>query len=482
MAKKRRQKANLFNFKTIDRSEVKYRLIEERVKDYKNLLLPFTIEHIKGQASRCQNCGVPFCHGYGCPLENLIPDWNNFVYKDKWFEASEQLHSTNNFPEFTGRICPAPCEESCTLNVTMDSVTIRDIEFAIIDKAFEENWIKPILPEKLTGKKIAVIGSGPAGLTASQELARKGHSVTLFEKDEKVGGFLRYGIPDFKLEKSLIDRRVNQLIEEGVEIETGVDIGHDITVRYLLKKYDAIVLAVGSRKPRDLNIKGRELRGTYFATDYLIQANQMVDGIEIPKDKKIDVKDKKVIVIGGGDTGADCVGTANRQGAKSIKQLEILPKPSKEREESTPWPMYANKLRTSSSHKEGVKRKWSIATKEIIGKYFVKRLRTTKVEWKKDENNKWIMTEVENSTKKIDADIILLAMGFEHPIYSRLLKELEVELDNKGNIKTSNHGYGKTSVEKVFAAGDASRGASLVVWAIAHGRMVAKEVDDYLMG
>ena len=468
------------NFKNIPRMDFKYRDVEERIKDYKNIYLDYTIDFIQLQAARCQDCGVPFCHGFGCPLGNLIPDFNYAVSKGQWLDAINILHSTNNFPEITGSVCPALCEEACTLNVGLDSVTIRNIELAIIETGFKNGWIKPEPPVKRTGKKVAVIGSGPAGLVVAQNLNRKGHFVTVFEKDDRIGGFLRYGIPDFKLDKSLIDRRVDQMKKEGVEFNTEVDVGVDISVNLLKKSYDAIVLTIGARQPRDLVLPGRDLKGIYFATDYLKQANKIVAGDKMPENELISAKDKDVIVIGGGDTGADCIGTARRQGAKNIYQIEILPKPPENRSEETPWPMYAKKLRHSSSHKEGCERRWNILTKSFIGDgEKVTGIKGCSVEWF-EKDGRFDFKELGGTEFTLNGELILLAMGFLHPVHSKLIEDFRLELDNRGNIKTDNFGFGKTSVEKVFAAGDAVRGASLVVWAFTHGREVAKIVDQYL--
>ncbi len=480
MAKKQ-EKPNYRNFKLIKRNPIQYRAVEERLHDYKDLHVNYTDEDIKLQASRCQDCGIPFCHGYGCPVSNLIPDWNDLVYKGKWEEACRLLHSTNNFPEVTGRVCPAPCEESCTLNVGLESVTIRDIEMSIVEKGFTNGWIISNPPAERTGKKIAIIGSGPAGLAAAQQLNRMGHSVTLFEKAAKAGGFLRYGIPDYKLEKWVLDRRIKQMTDEGIVIKTNTYVSKDITVDTLHKDFDAIVLACGAREARDIQITGRELSGIYQAVDYLTQSNEKVDGISFDKSTLIDAKGKSVLVIGGGDTGADCVGTSRRQGATSVTQIEILPKPPEKRSEETPWPQYAKKLRTSTSHDEGCERKWCITTKKIDGTNGkIEKVLAAEVEWVKNEKGNWDMKEVAGSEFEIKADLIFLAMGFVHPVHDQLVKELGVDLDPRGNFKTNNFGYGTTSVKKVFSAGDCARGASLVVWAIANGRAVAEMVNEYL--
>ncbi|HBI38895.1 MAG TPA: glutamate synthase [Spirochaetia bacterium] len=481
MAKKK-EKPNYRNFKLIKRIPIQYRTVEERLHDYKDLHVNYTDEDIQLQASRCQDCGIPFCHGYGCPVSNLIPDWNDLVYKGKWEEACRLLHSTNNFPEVTGRVCPAPCEESCTLNVGLESVTIRDIEMTIVEKGFTNGWIISNPPLERTGKKVAIIGSGPAGLAAAQQLNRMGHSVTLFEKAPKAGGFLRYGIPDYKLEKWVLDRRIKQMTDEGVVIKTNTYVGKDITVDALHKDFDAIVLACGAREARDIQITGRELSGIYQAVDYLTQSNERVDGISFDKSALIDAKGKSVLVIGGGDTGADCVGTSRRQGATSVTQIEILPKPPEKRSEETPWPQYAKKLRTSTSHDEGCERKWCITTKKIEGTNGkIEKVLAAEVEWVKNEKGNWDMKEVAGSEFEIKADLIFLAMGFVHPVHDQLVKELGIDLDPRGNFKTNNFGYGATSVNKVFSVGDCARGASLVVWAIANGRAVADMVNEYLL-
>lgn len=473
-------KKNSYNFMNITRKDFKYRDIQERIRDYKNIYLDYTEDFIKSQASRCQDCGIPFCHGFGCPLSNLIPDFNDAVYKGQWKDALNILHSTSNFPEITGIVCPALCEEACTLNFGMEPVTIKNIELAIIEKGFENGWILPEPPKKRTGKKIAVIGSGPAGLVIAQNLNRQGHTVVVFEKDDRIGGFLRYGIPDFKMEKYIIDRRIEQMKMEGIEFNTDVNAGDDISVNLLKKSYDVIVLTVGSREPRDLLLEGRGFNGIHFAVEYLKQSNKSVAKDEIPHSELITAKNKKVIVIGGGDTGADCIGTARRQGAKEIYQLEILPKPPESRSSDTPWPMYAKKLRNSSSHLEGCERRWNILTKKFFGENInAKGILGVSVEWF-EKDNKMDFKEIPGTEFSLNADLILLAMGFVHPEHSKLLLDMGVEFDIKGNIKTDSFGYGMTSVERVFAAGDAVRGASLVVWAFAHARDLSNVINDYL--
>lgn len=464
-------------FLEFQRQPVPYRPIEERVKDYNEIEMPLSPEAIKQQAARCSDCGIPFCHCAGCPVENLIPEFNDLVYQDKWKEACENLHSTNNFPEVTGRVCPAPCEASCTLSINDKPVLIRHIEFQISERGFVEGWIKPLRPETRTGKSVAVIGSGPAGLAAAQELVRAGHSVTVYEKDARVGGLLRYGIPDFKLEKWVIDRRVQQMRAEGVEFHCNVNVGRDLPTSYLSEIFDGVVLTMGAGIPRDLPVEGRDLNGIHFAMDFLTQQNKLIGGETVAL-SKIVANGKRVVVIGGGDTGSDCVGTSRRQNAESITQLEILPKPPETRPDDTPWPMWPRTMRTSSSHEEGCDRKWSVMTKKFIGNSAgkVKELHACQVEWTQ-ENNQWKMKEVAGSDFVLKADLVLLAMGFVHVEHGPLVKELGVDLDNRGNIVVNNW---QTSNPKVFSAGDAVSGASLVVRAIQAGRKTAEAVDQYL--
>jgi NAD(P)H-dependent glutamate synthase small subunit len=457
--------------------QVGHRQIEERIYDYNELILPLTPEQIHQQTARCMDCGIPFCHGIGCPLKNSIPDLNELVYKGKWQQACELLHATNNFPEITGRVCPAPCETTCTLSINDEPVLIRHIEFQIVERGFKEGWIKPLPAKQKTGKKVAVIGSGPAGLAAAQQLARAGHSVIVFEKDEKIGGLLRYGIPDFKLDKSIIDRRLEQLTAEGVEFQTGVNIGEDISTRYLRKMFDCICLTMGAGQPRDLNIAGRGYENILYAMDYLKVQNKLcsdetVDGSEI-----ITAKNKVVVVIGGGDTGSDCVGTARRQGAKEIHQLEILPKPPEARPPDTPWPMWPRIMRTSTSHEEGCDRQWSVVTRKFSGvETRVTQLHCCRVEWF-TEDGSWKLKELPGTEFTLDADMVLLAMGFLHVTHDGLVKELELKLDEKDNVAAQN---GQTSRAEVFAAGDTTSGASLVVRAIDSGRQVAASIDSWL--
>lgn len=472
-------KKKYYNYKDVKRQNFTYRDVSDRINDYHTIYKDYVDDFIIDQASRCMDCGIPFCHGFGCPLSNRIPDFNDYVYRGLWKDASEVLHSTNNFPEITGAICPALCEEACTLNVGIEPVTIKNIELAIVEKGFKSGWIHAVKPKVRTGKKVAVIGSGPAGLVAAQDLNKFGHTVVVYEKADKAGGFLRYGVPDFKLEKHLIDRRIKLLEEEGIEFKYNIDAGEDISAEELKKKFDAVLITTGCRVPRDLPVEGRELKGIHFATDYLTQSNKRVAGETIPADHLIDAKNKDVVVIGGGDTGSDCIGTARRQGANNIYQLEIMPKPPLGRADSTPWPMYAKKLRTSSSHEEGCERHWSVLTQKILGAGRVEKILTREVEWY-TENGKMNMREKTNTDQEIKADLVLLAMGFVHTEKSRLIDELSIELDERGNIKTGTQGYGATNIEGVFAAGDAVRGPSLVVWAFQYAKEAAIEIHDYL--
>ncbi len=458
------------------RGKLGYRPVEERIHDFKELDIPLSPDDLILQASRCMDCGIPFCHGCGCPLGNMIPEFNDLVYKGRWQEACEILHATNNFPEFTGRVCPAPCETACTLGVNDDPVMIRHIEYQIIEKGFANGWIKPIPAKVKTGKRVAVVGSGPAGLAAAQQLARAGHDVVVFEKEEKAGGLLRYGIPDFKMEKTVIDRRLSQMIDEGVVFQTGVNVGVDISARYLNKQFDCVLLTIGAWQPRDLDVPGRELDNVMFAMDFLTNQNKVVSA-EITPEKAIDCSGKNVVVIGGGDTGSDCVGTSRRLGAKNIYQLEILPQPPESRPNDTPWPLWPRIMRTSSSHEEGCERMWSVMTKKLEGDAKgVKKLHAVEVDWT-SENGKWNLVEKEGSEFTLDADMVLLAMGFVHAVHKGLVEDLGVDLDNRGNLVTNNY---QTSVPWVFCAGDAATGASLVVRALDAGRCAAAAVDDYL--
>ena len=465
-------------FLTINRKEAGYRPIADRIKDYGEVEQTLNSEDRRLQASRCMECGVPFCH-WSCPLGNKQPEWQDRLYKNDIKGAYALLIATDDFPEFTGRVCPALCEIGCVLNKIHEPVTVRENEAAIVERAFLEGYVTARPPHKRTGKKVAVIGSGPAGLACANQLNQRGHSVTVFEKNESVGGLLRFGIPDFKLNKSVIDRRINLLKEEGVEFQCGVEIGKDIPSGQLLKDYDAVCIAIGSGVPRDLKVKGRELSGVHFALELLQQQNRVIAGAEIPKDERITAKDKHVLVIGGGDTGSDCVGTSNRQGALSVTQIEIMPKPPEGENPDTPWPYWPLILKTSSAHAEGCNRRWLLDTKEIKGKDGkVTEVVVEEVEWEKDpETNRMNLIHT-GRTETIKADLVLLAMGFTNPVYEGLIEQLGVELDQRHNVKVDENQ--KTSTDKVFAAGDASTGASLVVRCIASGRKAAQNIHQYL--
>ncbi len=465
-------------FMEISRQEQTYLPVADRIQNYQEFIIPLKASEVSQQGARCMDCGTPYCHN-GCPIHNIIPEWNDLVYQDRWREAYDVLQTTNNFPEFTGKICPAPCEASCTLNLNDEPVTIKTIECAIIEKAWEAGWIEPQIPAHRTGKMVAIVGSGPAGLACAQQLARAGHEVVVYEKNNRIGGLLRYGIPNFKMDKSIIDRRMAQLQAEGVVFRTNIHIGIHKPAKQLLKKYDAVVLAGGSEKSRDLPILGRQLKGIHFAMTFLPQQTQRVLGDDIPEAVSITAKDKHVIVIGGGDTGSDCIGTSIRQGAASVVQLEILPKPPENENKHSTWPNWPNKLRTSSSHKEGCQREWSVLTKSFKGNNHVSKLQIVRVDWQKDEKGRWQMSEIPDSEFELKADLVLLAMGFVHPIHEGMLEELNVAMDERGNVQANNY---KTSLDKVFAAGDMRRGQSLVVWAIHEGRQAARAVDEYLMG
>ncbi|MFP4180663.1 MAG: glutamate synthase subunit beta [Spirochaetaceae bacterium] len=453
---------------------------EERLKDWKEVVLPMSEERLRLQAARCMECGTPFCHALGCPLANLIPEFNDLVYQDLWNEAYDRLELTSNFPEITGRVCPAPCESSCTLSINDYPVSIKEIERALIEKAFTEGWVTPQPPSAESGKRVAVVGSGPSGLSAAQQLRRMGHSVIVYEQDSKLGGLLRYGIPEFKLEKSIIDRRLDIYYREGVEFETDVTIGEDISARYLRKKHDALVLAVGCREPRRVPVPGDELEGVHYAMDYLAASTRVLHG-ELPQRSLIDARNKRVLVLGGGDTGADCVGTANRQGAKKIYQFEIMPKPLDWQEGRNPeWPDFPRILRTSSSHEEGGERRWNIKTKKLYGRSVeVERGIFCRVEWRKGENGKWEMMEVPESEFYLDIDMVIIAAGFTGVRKSRLITDFGLELDGQGNIAVDS--MQQTSAEGVFAAGDAVSGASLVVKAMYQGRIAADSVNSFLI-
>jgi glutamate synthase (NADPH/NADH) small chain len=460
------------------RQVVPHRPVERRIKDFAEFELPLTPDQLQEQAARCIDCGTPFCHSFGCPLQNCVPDVNELVYKGRWQEACQQLHLTNNFPEFTGRLCPAPCEAACTLSINDDPVLIRKLELQVVEKGFEQGWIKPQPPAEKTPFRVAVVGSGPAGLAAAQQLARAGHSVSVFEKDDKPGGLLRYGIPDFKLEKWVIDRRLAQLSAEGVEFQAGLSAGEDISVRYLRKMFDCICLAMGSGKPRDLQVPGRGYENIVFAMDFLKAQNRLNDSSQSPDNSDVlSAKGRVVVVIGGGDTGSDCVGTARRQGAKGIYQLEILPQPPPSRPVDTPWPMWPRIMRTSSSHEEGCERMWSVMTKSFSGiETRVNKLNCCKVEWIKKEKG-WQIKETAGTDFTLAADLVILALGFEHVEHTGLVKSLRLQLDQQGNITVNNF---QTSEPAVFAAGDAVVGASLVARAIYSGRQAAEAIDQWL--
>ncbi|MGZ5000221.1 MAG: glutamate synthase subunit beta [Methylomonas sp.] len=462
------------------RQDRTYDQVEKRVKHFREFVIPLNEEQLRTQGARCMDCGIPYCHT-GCPVNNIIPEWNDAVYRGDWQNALEILHSTNNFPEFTGRICPAPCEAACTLNLEENPVSIKTIECAIADKAWENGWVRPQIPPHRTGKQVAVVGSGPAGLACAQQLARAGHNVIVFEKSNRIGGLLRYGIPNFKLDKSLIDRRMAQMEAEGVKFRTNAFIGKDISARQLVADFDAVVLAGGSEKPRDLKVPGRELGGVHFAMEFLTQQTQVVLGDRIPESQRISAEGKHVVVIGGGDTGSDCIGTSIRQGALSVTQLELLPKPPEKEDKLRTWPNWPNKLRTSSSHQEGCDRDWSVETLEYLGNGGrVREIRCRRLEWK-NVDGRWISEGIAGSEFTLKADLVFLAMGFEHPVQEGLLAELAVAVDTRKNVAANTEDY-KTSVDKVFAAGDMRRGQSLVVWAIREGRQCARAVDEFLMG
>jgi glutamate synthase (NADPH) small chain len=439
---------------------------------------------LRAQASRCMDCGIPFCHE-GCPVNNLIPNWNDLVYRDHWRQALVVLHSTNNFPEFTGRICPAPCEAACTLNIEDNPVTIKTIECAIVDRGWQEGWIRPVVAARRSGRRVAVVGSGPTGMACAQQLARAGHAVTLFEKSDRIGGLLRYGIPDFKMEKWLIDRRIEQMAAEGVEFRPSAEVGVDIAVDDLLDKFDALALTGGAEWPRDLDVPGRDLVGIHFAMEYLPQQNKRNAGDPEAKAAPygtIIARGKHVVVIGGGDTGSDCIGTANRQGAASVTQLEILPQPPEHENKALTWPDWPLKLRTSSSQEEGCERDWAVLTKRARGSNGrIEALECVRVAWTQGADGRWAMQEVADSGFELKADLVLLAMGFLGPRRPGLLEQAKVTLDPRGNVAADAWNY-QTSVPKIFAAGDMRRGQSLVVWAIREGRQCARAIDAFLMG
>ena len=459
-------------FKEYAREMPQRRPVAERVKDFLEVYQPFPEDRVRTQAARCMDCGVPFCHT-GCPVNNIIPDWNDLVYRGEWKDAIRVLHATNNFPELTGRLCPAPCEAACVLGINEPAVSIKAIEKAIIERAWDEGWVTAELPELRTGKRVAVVGSGPAGLAAAQQLCRAGHSVTVFEKADRVGGLLRYGIPDFKLEKQILDRRLEQMAAEGVQFQTRVHVGRNISAGDLRKEFDGVLLAGGAEAPRDLKIPGRELRGIHFAMDFLTQQNHRNAGDDVPG--QIVATDQHVVIIGGGDTGADCLGTCHRQKPRSVHQFEIMPLPPAERDPSTPWPLWPLQLRTESSHEEGGLREWSISTTRFIGDDSgrVRQLEAVRV----GPPPKFEV--LPGTAFTLDAELVLLAMGFTGPVKQGVLEQFGVSLDARGNVATGG-GY-MSSVPGVFAAGDMRRGQSLVVWAISEGRSAARAIDQYLM-
>lgn len=467
-------------FLKIHREGPKRRPVPERVKDFHEFYEAFSDEKLKLQASRCMDCGVPFCQSdSGCPVHNLIPDWNDLIYQERWKDALQRLHLTNNFPEFTGRLCPAPCESACVLGIIDQPVSIRNIEQSIIDRGFSEGWVIPVRPRSELKQKVAVVGSGPAGLAAAQQLRREGYQVTVYEKSDRIGGLLRYGIPDFKMEKKVLDLRLEQMKEEGVQFITQTEIGKTISLSRLKEEYDAICVAIGATKPRDFSLPGRNLHGVVFAMDYLTQANKIIAGDKIHPDPSLFAKGKRVVVIGGGDTGSDCVGTATRQGAKSVQQFEILSRPPENRSPSTPWPYWPLTLRSSHAHEEGCDRKWNILTQSFSGENgIIKKMKTVKVESRTDQNGLSRLVEIQDSEEELEVDLVLLAMGFVHPVHEGLIQEWNLKLNSKGNIAVNDHFM--TSETGIFAAGDSVRGASLIVWAIAEGREAAEGITRYL--
>ena len=467
-------------FQDFDREDRRYLPVEERTKNYREFAIPLTATEVANQGARCIDCGIPFCHTE-CPVNNIIPDFNDLVYTDDWKRASEVLHSTNNFPEFTGRVCPAPCEEACTLALHDAPVTIKSIEYAIVERAWDEGWIRPQMPKRRTGKRVAIAGSGPAGLAAAQQLARAGHRVMVFEKNSKIGGLLRYGIPDFKMQKGVLDRRMAQMQAEGVAFFVNSHVGYNVSIEGLVEDYDAVILAGGSEYPRDVEVPGRDLQGISLAVPFLEQQNRRVSGESLHDESEISASDKHVVIIGGGDTGSDCVGTANRHGAASVTQLELLPMPPEDPDILLTWPEWPDKLRTTSSHEEGCERFWSVLTKSFSGSDGkVDTLHAVMVEWT-NVDGRWEMSEIEESEFSLPADLVLIAAGFVHPTHQGMLQKLGVDRDPIGNVLASTDDYA-TSIPGVFAAGDMRRGQSLVVWAIREGRQAARAVDEHLMG
>jgi len=462
------------------RAKQLYRPVAERVRDWKQVMRPFPEDELKKQGARCMDCGIPFCH-QGCPLGNIIPDWNDLVYRGQWQEAIDRLHATNNFPDFTGTLCPAPCEGACVLGINDDPVTIKAIELAIIDRAFQQGWVKPEPPKVLTGKKVAIVGSGPAGLAGAQQLRRAGHDVTVFERDDRIGGLLRYGIPEFKMEKKVLDRRLEQMQAEGVVFKTNAHIGVNLPAEELRKNFDAILLSGGACAPRDLKVPGRELKGVHFAMEFLTQSNHRCEGDAVPPDREITAQGKHVIIIGGGDTGADCLGTTNRQCAKSVHQLEIMPRPPEHRAADNPWPQYPYVYRVTSAHEEGVERVYSVSTKRFIGDDHgrLKALELVKVDLVR-EGGRVSFKEVTGSEFTLPCELALLAMGFTGPEKPGMLESLGVKLTERGNVWRDDNWM--TSVPGVFTAGDMQRGQSLIVWAIAEARSAARGIDKYLTG
>lgn len=467
-------------FLQFSRVEIGHRRVEERIKDWYEIDRPLVDKTLNEQAARCMDCGIPFCHGAGCPVKNRIPEFNDLVYRGRWREAAENLHSTNNFPEVTGRICPAPCEAACTLAINDDPVNIKHIEFQIAERAFKEGWIKPVRPARRTGKRVAVVGSGPAGLAVAQQLTRVGHEVVVFEKDDRMGGLLRYGIPDFKMQKRIMDRRLEQMVAEGTKFEPGVNVGADVSGRYLRKIFDAVCLSMGAGQPRPLEVPGKDLKGIHYAMDFLPQQNRRVAGDSIASlaQPEILATDKHVVVIGGGDTGSDCVGTSTRQGARSVTQLEILPKPPEAKNPQTPWPMWPVIMRTSSSHEEGCRRRWGVLTKALSGSDgTVTELHACEVDWTCGEKG-WQMAPRAGSDFTLKADLVLVAMGFLHVVHKGLIEQLGIQTNGRGNVVVRDW---MTTDDGIFAAGDTVRGASLVVHAINEGRLAARAIDRWLL-